>query len=73
MTDRDRAALRAWMEPDAFEEQRVEALDFKVQGDKVLVLVRDWVEGVLLQEDVAELGDLSFLDAEILYEAGLSE
>jgi ketosteroid isomerase-like protein len=31
------AALRAWMEPDAFEEQRVEVLDFKVQGDKVLV------------------------------------
>jgi ketosteroid isomerase-like protein len=31
------AALREWMEPDAFEEQRVEPLDFRVNGDKVLV------------------------------------
>jgi ketosteroid isomerase-like protein len=31
------AALRAWMEPDAFEEQRVEPLDFRVRGNKVLV------------------------------------
>jgi ketosteroid isomerase-like protein len=31
------AALRAWMEPDAFEEQRVEPLDFRVKGNKVLV------------------------------------
>jgi ketosteroid isomerase-like protein len=30
-------ALRAWMEPDAFEEQRIEPLDFWVQGNKVLV------------------------------------
>jgi ketosteroid isomerase-like protein len=30
------AALREWMEPDAFEEQRVEPLDFRVKGDKVL-------------------------------------
>ena len=30
-------ALRAWMEPDAFEEQRVEPLDFRVEGNKVLV------------------------------------
>ena len=29
-------ALREWMEPDAFEEQRVEPLDFMVKGDKVL-------------------------------------
>ena len=31
------AALREWLEPDAFEEQRVEPLDFRVKGDKVLV------------------------------------
>lgn len=31
------AALRAWMEPDAFEEQRVEPLDFTVNGNRVLV------------------------------------
>ena len=30
-------ALRAWMEPDAFEEQRIEPLDFRVEGNKVLV------------------------------------
>lgn len=31
------AAVRAWMEPDAFEEQRIEPLDFRVEGRKVLV------------------------------------
>lgn len=31
------AALREWMKPDAFEEQRIEPLDFRVKGDKVLV------------------------------------
>jgi ketosteroid isomerase-like protein len=30
-------ALRAWMEPDAFEEQRIEPLDFRVEGKRVLV------------------------------------
>ena len=30
-------AMRAWMEPDAFEEQRIEPLDFRVEGKKVLV------------------------------------
>jgi ketosteroid isomerase-like protein len=30
-------ALRAWMEPDAFDEQRIEPLDFRVEGRKVLV------------------------------------
>ncbi len=29
------AALREWMEPDAFEEQHYEPLDFRVKGDKV--------------------------------------
>jgi ketosteroid isomerase-like protein len=37
------AALREWMEPDAFEEQRVEPLDFRVNGDKVFV--REHVTG----------------------------
>ena len=31
------AALREWLEPDAIEEQRFEPLDFRVNGDKVLV------------------------------------
>jgi ketosteroid isomerase-like protein len=30
-------ALRAWMQPDAFEEQQLEALEFSVKGNKVLV------------------------------------
>jgi ketosteroid isomerase-like protein len=30
-------AVRAWMEPDAFEEQQIEPLEFTVQGNKVLV------------------------------------
>jgi ketosteroid isomerase-like protein len=30
-------ALRAWMEPDAFETQVIEPLEFTVAGDKVLV------------------------------------
>jgi ketosteroid isomerase-like protein len=32
-----RDALRAWMEPDAFETQTVEPLEFTVSGDKILV------------------------------------
>ena len=31
------AALREWMEPDAFEDQRFEPLDFTPNGNKVLV------------------------------------
>jgi ketosteroid isomerase-like protein len=31
------AALRAWMQPDAIEEQRIEPLEFTVNGNKVLV------------------------------------
>jgi ketosteroid isomerase-like protein len=34
------AAVRAWMEPDAFEKQETEPLDFTVNGDKVLVHAR---------------------------------
>lgn len=30
-------ALRAWMQPDAFDEQELEALDFRINGTKVLV------------------------------------
>ncbi len=30
-------AVRAWMEPDAFDEQQIEPLEFSVQGNKVLV------------------------------------
>jgi ketosteroid isomerase-like protein len=34
------AAVRAWMEPDAFEEQQTQPLEFSVNGDKVLVRAR---------------------------------
>ena len=34
---RGAAAIRAWMEPDAFDEQQIEPLEFSVQGNKVLV------------------------------------
>jgi ketosteroid isomerase-like protein len=30
-------ALRAWMEPDAFDEQEIEPLDYQVHGNKILV------------------------------------
>jgi ketosteroid isomerase-like protein len=30
-------AVRAWMEPDAFEEQQIEPVEFSIQGNKVLV------------------------------------
>jgi ketosteroid isomerase-like protein len=32
-------ALRGWMEPDAFEENIIEPLDFRMRGDKVLVRI----------------------------------
>jgi ketosteroid isomerase-like protein len=30
-------ALRAWMEPDAFEDQQIEPIEFRIQGDKIWV------------------------------------
>ena len=30
-------AVRAWMEPDAFVDQRIEPLEFRIQGNKALV------------------------------------
>lgn len=30
-------ALRGWMQPDAFEEQQLEALEFRVNGNRALV------------------------------------
>ncbi|MEK6326444.1 MAG: nuclear transport factor 2 family protein [Actinomycetota bacterium] len=40
-----REAIRAWMEPDAFAEQRIEPLEFRVNGDKVLVRQRMFARG----------------------------
>ena len=30
-------ALRAWMEPDAFQEQQIQAREFRIHGNKVLI------------------------------------
>jgi ketosteroid isomerase-like protein len=38
-------ALRAWMEPDAIEDQRIEPREFRVRGDKVLVQQHTWGRG----------------------------
>ena len=38
-------AVRAWMEPDAFEAQEVEPLDFRIKGNKVLVRLHTWGRG----------------------------
>jgi len=42
---RGAGALRAWMQPEAFEEQRLEALEFKVNGDRILVRQRSTARG----------------------------
>ena len=57
---RGAAALRAWMEPDAFEEQRIEPLDFRVEGDKVLVRQHAQARGAGsgIELDVEHLGRL---------------
>jgi ketosteroid isomerase-like protein len=38
-------AVRAWMEPDAFEEQRFEIREFGINGNKVLVRQHAWARG----------------------------
>jgi ketosteroid isomerase-like protein len=44
-TLRGAAAIREWMEPDAFDEQRIEPLDFEVNGDRVLMRQRTRARG----------------------------
>ena len=39
-------AFRAWMEPDALEGQRIEPLEFRTNGNKVLVRQNIWARGV---------------------------
>ena len=38
-------AFRAWMEPDALEEQRIEPLEFRANGNRVLVRQNTWARG----------------------------
>jgi len=44
-TLRGAPAVRAWMEPDAFEEQRFEIREFRINGNKVLVRQHVWARG----------------------------
>jgi ketosteroid isomerase-like protein len=44
-TIRGARAIRTWMEPDAFESQVVEPLEFRVAGSKVLVRHRSKIRG----------------------------
>jgi hypothetical protein len=37
--------VRAWTEPDAFDEQQIEPLEFSIQGNKVLVRQRTGARG----------------------------
>jgi ketosteroid isomerase-like protein len=39
------AAMRAWMEPDAFEKQTLEIREFRINGNKVLVRQHAWGRG----------------------------
>jgi SnoaL-like domain len=39
------ARFRAWLEPDAFESQVIEPLDFRVVGNKILVRHRNHIGG----------------------------
>ena len=38
-------SVRAWMEPDAFDSQQLEPLEFRVDGNRVLVHVRGTMRG----------------------------
>jgi hypothetical protein len=42
---RGAARFRAWMEPDAFESQVVQVLDFRTAGNKILIRQRSKVRG----------------------------
>lgn len=41
------AQFRAWMEPDAFQSQVVEPLEFRVAGNKVLVRLHNKITGAV--------------------------
>ena len=81
------AALREWLEPDAFEEQRLEPLDFRVKGDKVFERARVTGRGAgsgieidvvgyavwTLDDRGLKKAQLFLEEAEALEAAGLSE
>ena len=50
------ARVRAWMEPDAFESQVVEPLDFRVVANRGLVRVRSHIKGAGSGIEVDALG-----------------
>ncbi len=49
-------AVRAWMEPDAFESQDIEPIDFRIEGNKVLIRqhfrVRGATSGIEMEGDL---------------------
>ena len=64
-------ALRAWMEPDAFEEQQIEPLEFRVHGDKVWV--RQHIRARGAGSGIELEGYLPHEEAAALEAAGLAE
>jgi ketosteroid isomerase-like protein len=38
-------ALRAWMEPDAFEDQESEPLEVEIEGSRALIRQKTWARG----------------------------
>ena len=61
------AQFRAWMEPDAFESQVLEPLDFRVVGNKVLVRLLSHIRATGSGFE----GDFLFWNVSTLDEAGL--
>jgi hypothetical protein len=61
-------ALRAWMQPDAIEEQRLEALEFNLKDNKVLVRQRSTGRGARSGIDV----DVDFWTVWTLNDDGLA-
>jgi ketosteroid isomerase-like protein len=61
-------ALRAWMQPDAFEEQRIEALEFTVNENRVLVRQRSRGRGAESHIEV----DVDFWSVWTLNDDGLA-
>jgi ketosteroid isomerase-like protein len=65
---RGASALRAWMEPDALVEQRIEPLEFRINGNKVLVRQRTTARGAASGIEL----DLENLAVWTMDEAGLA-
>jgi len=58
-------AVRAWMEPDAFESQRYELLDHQVEGNRILTRQRTIAKGAGsgIEMEIESLSVWTFSDA----------